>query len=244
MFLLIVAPTAVAGAAEWSTVHQTEDLTIQARASPDSPVKELRAEGRIDATPAAVWAVIADLERYPDFMPYVKTSRVLAREPGGVTIVYQRLSFGGLRLLGVSDRDYVIRIVDDVATTSDGRPLLRRVWNITHVAAPAPDPSVIRLAVNRGSWQLSPAGNDATATIAVYCLFTDPGGALPAWVVNRANQSGIPEVFQAVRATAKESRYAGRSSPAPAADAPSAADLSSQAACMAWRRRFRRRGSR
>ena len=232
VFLLIVAPTAIAGAAEWSTVHQTEDLTIQARDHPDSPVKELRAEGRIDATPAAVWAVIADLERYPDFMPYVKTSQVLAREPGGVTIVYQRLSFGGLRLLGVSDRDYAIRIVDDVATTSDGRPMLRRVWNITDAPAPASDPSVVRLAVNRGSWQLSPAGDDAT--IAVYCLFTDPGGALPAWIVNRANQSGIPDVFQAVRATAKDSRYAGRSMPAPSVDAPSVADrLASQAACTA-----------
>ena len=185
-------------------------------------MKELRAEGRIDAPPATVWAVIADLERYPEFMPYVKVSRVLAREPGGVTIAYQQLSFGGLRLLGVSDRDYVIRIVDDVTTTSDGRPLLRRVWNIADAPVPSSDPSVIRLTVNRGSWQLSPAGDDAT--LAVYCLFTDPGGSLPAWVVNRANQSGIPDVFKAVRATAKEARYAGRPMPAPPADAAGSSD--------------------
>jgi hypothetical protein len=135
-----------------------------------------------------------------------------------VTIAYQQLSFGGLRLLGVSDRDYVIRIVDDVAITSDGRPMLRRVWNITDAPVPSSDPSVIRLTINRGSWQLSPAADGAT--FAVYCLFTDPGGALPAWIVNRANQSGIPDVFKAVRDAAKDARYAGRPMPSPAADAP------------------------
>jgi hypothetical protein len=165
-------------------------------------------------------------------MPYVKATRVLAREPGGVTIVYQRLSFGALRLLGLGDRDYAIRIVDDVTTTREGRPLLRRVWTITDALAPAPDPSVVRLTVNRGSWQLSPAGDDAT--LAVYCLFTDPGGSLPAWIVNRANQSGVPDVFQALRTTAKDPRYAGQPVPAPPADAPSAADrLASQSACGA-----------
>jgi hypothetical protein len=230
--VLVLASTTLAGAAEWSTVHRTEDLTIQAREHPDSAVKELRAEGRIDASPGSVWAVIADLERLPQFMPYVKASQVLAREPGGVTIAYQRLSFGGLRLLGLSDRDYVIRIVDDVTTTRDGRPLLRRVWTVTDAPAPTPDPSVIRLTVNRGSWQLSPAGDDAT--LAVYCLFTDPGGSLPAWIVNRANQSGIPDVFQAVRATVRDPRYAGRPSPTPPADAPSAADQqASRSVCAA-----------
>jgi ribosome-associated toxin RatA of RatAB toxin-antitoxin module len=217
--VLVLAPAAIVGAAEWSIVHQAADLTIEARAHPDSPVKELRAEGRIEAPPGTVWAVIADLERYPEFMPYVKASRVLAREPGGVTIAYQQLSFGGLRLLGVSDRDYVIRIVDDVATTSDGRPLLRRVWTITDVAVPSSDPSVIRLTINRGAWLLTPAADGAT--LAVYCLFTDPGGSLPAWVVNRANQSGIPDVFKAVREAAKEARYAGRPMPSPAPGAAS-----------------------
>ena len=230
--VMVLASTTLAGAAEWTTVHRTDDLTIQTREHPDSSVKELRAEGRIDATPGSVWAVLADFERYPDFMPYVKVTQVLAREPGGVTIAYQRLSFGGLRLLGISDRDYAIRIVDDVTTTREGRPLLRRVWTISEALAPAPDPSVTRLTVNRGSWQLSPAGEDAT--LAVYCLFTDPGGSLPAWIVNRANQSAIPDVFQAVRTTAKDPRYVGRPSPAPPADAPSAADqLASRSACAA-----------
>ena len=217
LVVLIVTP-ALVEAAEWAIVHQAEGLTIQARDHPDSPVKELRAEGRIDSPPATVWAVISDVERFPEFMPYVKASQILAREPAGGTIVYQRLSFGALRMLGLSDRDYVIRIVEGVTTTSDGRPLLRRAWNITDAAGPAPDPSVIRLVVNRGSWQLSPAGDDGT--LAVYCLFTDPGGSLPAWVVNRANQSGVPEIFKAVRTTAKDARYAGRALPSPTAETP------------------------
>ena len=222
-------PLAV-GAADWTVVHTADDLTIQARALPGSAVKELRAEGRIDAPPGAVWAVIADLDRYPEFMPYVKVLRVLAREAGGVTSAYQRLSFGALRMLGVSDRDYAIRIVDDATTGPDGRPMLRRVWDIADVPLPAPEPSVVRLAVNRGAWLLRAVADDPTATIAVYCLLTDPGGSLPAWVVNRANQTGIPEVFAAVRATAREPRYAGQPSPSLGAATPG--HLSSQTSCI------------
>jgi polyketide cyclase/dehydrase/lipid transport protein len=218
-----------AAVAPWETVHTEDGLVVQSRARPGSAIAELRAEGAIAAPPAVVRAVVADVERYPEFMPYVKVSRVLARDSGGDTVVYQRLSFGALRLLGVGDRDYVIRITEQVLASPTGQPVFRRRWNLADAAgAPPPEDSVIRLAVDRGLWELGPADPAGTRTRAIYCLFTDPGGSLPAWVANQANRTGIPDVFAAVRKAATDPRYAGATAPvaasAPLPDARDACD--------------------
>jgi hypothetical protein len=208
LWLAVAVATA---AEEWTTVHRTDDLVIEARPQPGSPVKVLRAEGRIASPPSAVWGVVADVERSAEFIPYVKKSAVLSREGPGVTVAYQRLSFGAIRFLGVDDRDYVIRMVDEVGNAAAGRAVVRRRWTIADVPGPAVEGDVVRLKVNQGSWYLEPtAGEPGADTIAVYCLFTDPGGSLPAWVVNRANQTGIPDLFRAIRETARDPRYAGR----------------------------------
>jgi hypothetical protein len=219
---LLSAASAGAGGA-WEVVHVEDDLVVQARAREESPIRELRAEGTVAAPPGVVRAVIADVERYPAFMPYVKASRVLAREPDGAVLVYQRLSFGALGLF-VDDRDYVIRIAEHAWRTPEGAPVYRRRWAIAEAAeTPPSERAVVRLAVNRGSWELGPADSAGARTRAVYCLFTDPGGALPSWLANQANRTGIPDVFAAVRKAASDARYAGATAPPPTDTAPRSA---------------------
>jgi hypothetical protein len=119
-----------------------------------------------------------------------------------------------LRFFGIGDRDYTIRIREQILTSATGQPVYRRRWMLTDTAgAPPPEPSVVRLAVNRGLWDLSAADSSGTRTRAVYCLFTDPGGSLPAWVANQANRTGIPDIFAAVRKAAADPRYASAKAP-------------------------------
>jgi hypothetical protein len=41
---------------------------------------------------------------------------------------------------------------------------------------------------------------DSKSTQVTYFVHTDPGGALPAWVINIANKESAPSVVKAVRA--------------------------------------------
>jgi hypothetical protein len=41
-----------------------------------------------------------------------------------------------------------------------------------------------------------------------YCVFTDPAGSLPKWVVGMANTEAVPDLFAAVAGQATSSRYA------------------------------------
>jgi hypothetical protein len=132
-------------------------------------------------------------------MPFIQVSRVLQSEQGGkVTYVYSVV-----RAPMIDARDYVIRVLDE-SDWKDGRGYLKVSWKIANERAPKSEGNMVRVEVNDGFWLLEPSDN-GERTRAVYYLYTDPGGAIPKWIVNRANATAIPDVWEAVRRAAKES---------------------------------------
>lgn len=195
---------------------QSPPVRVETRAIPRRDVKQITAQGRIDAPPHVVRAVIADVERYAAIMPYVKESRVLARGPAGEVVAYQRLSFG---IPFVQDRHYAIRIAERPYRDADGRAWAF-VWRLEDALPENATRDAVRVTVNNGHWDLRPVAGATGATDVRYCVFTDPAGALPKWLVGLANTEGVPQLFAAVATAAADPRYA--SAPAPA-DAPAAA---------------------
>jgi hypothetical protein len=196
-------------------------VQVATRAVPGSDVKQVTAQGMINAPPHVARAVIADLERYPAFMPYVVESRVLSREASGDTLNYQRLSFG---LPLVQDRHYVIRITERAYLDADRRRAWAIVWRLEDGLPLGASAKAVRVAVNSGHWDLRPAAGSANATDVRYCVFTDPAGALPKWLVGLANTEGIPQLYAAVSAAAASPRYALL--PPPSDEGAVAAELS------------------
>jgi hypothetical protein len=185
-------------------------VTVETRAIPGRDVKEVTAHGIVDAPPHVVRAVIADVGRYPAFMPYVKDSRILGRDAQGAVLNYQRLSFG-LPLVG--DRHYVIRVAERRYRERDGRLAYAFVWRLEDGLPPGVDLDAVRVSVNSGYWDLRPAQDSDGATGVRYCVFTDPAGALPKWLVGLANTEAIPKLFAAVASEARSPRYATRVPP-------------------------------
>jgi len=52
---------------------------------------------------------------------------------------------------------------------------------------------------------LEPQGT--TKTRATYSIYTDSGGALPAFIANKASEIGIRRIFAAVRKQVKDPKY-------------------------------------
>ena len=50
--------------------------------------------------------------------------------------------------------------------------------------------------------------DQGAATDVRYCVFTDPAGSLPKWVVGLANDQAVPQLYAAVAAQAATPRYA------------------------------------
>jgi hypothetical protein len=191
---VVAAPPAGEG---WAIAVQNERLTVYARERKGSGVQEMRAEGVMDAPPEKVWRVLRDYDRYPKTMPYIQAARILHREDGDKVMYLYSVVSAPM----VNARDYVIRVVDE-SDWRDGRGYLKVSWKIANERAPKAPGNIVRVEVNDGFWLLEPSEN-GKSTRAVYYLYTDPGGAIPRWIVNRANATAIPDVWEAVRRAAK-----------------------------------------
>jgi hypothetical protein len=73
---------------------------------------------------------------------------------------------------------------------------------------------------NSGYWDLRPVKDSDRSTDVRYCVFTDPAGALPKWLVGLANTEAVPQLFAAVSTAAASPRYAGLPPPPADGDAP------------------------
>jgi len=182
----------------WVEVSSSPKLSVYCRPKPGSPIKEYQATGVIAAPNWVVENVLADAESYPSFMPYVDECHILKRGPDG-WVSYQRVSAPL-----ISGRDYVLRIRAEEHPSNRGTVYARR-WQVDSSVAVPERKGVVRVKINEGSWILEPSGESTTR--ATYSVFTDPGGAIPATILNYANQSAIPKVFAAVEKQAAEKRY-------------------------------------
>jgi hypothetical protein len=184
----------------WVRQSSHEGVEVFARERKGSNVKELRSIGIIDAPPPVVFRVVTDYESYVGTMPYTEISKVLTKKDDGKSV----LLYVQLNPPLASRRDYTVQIFDE-SDWKGGKGFFKTRWTLAG-GGPAKKEGVVRLTFNDGSWLFEPIEN-GTKTRATYYLFTDPGGALPAWLANKANSVAIPGVFEALRKQSKQPKY-------------------------------------
>jgi hypothetical protein len=172
---------------EWREVSKNPSLTIYTRHRTGSTLEELRAVGELDASAAKVQTVLAEVSRYPEFMPFTKECRLLARD--------EQLCYMLLNPPIVGERDYTIRVHRESRKGDNGATAYYSHWEVANSEGPAPRPGVNRVNINEGSWLLEPVGNRTRAT---YILFTD-GGGIPPFLANIANKQSVSQLFDALR---------------------------------------------
>lgn len=209
-----VAVSSLAAHAEepWKEAAKTEvagrSLTVFARARAGSDVQEVLGKGSFDAPPWVIKNVVDDVARYSEFMPYTAKSTIESKGDGFV-VSYQRLS-----VPLADDRDYTIKIFDESKEDAAGNIVWKNRWSSAGVTVgPKPIDGVVRVAVNEGYWQLEDL-DGGKRTKATYYVYTNPGGAMPAFLVNAANTQAVPDLFKAVAKASSDPRYQ-KTKPAP-----------------------------
>lgn len=189
---------------QWEFRSQNDGIAVYNRNAQGSSIKEVKAEGMIDAPPAAVWAVLRDIVSYPKTMPYTRVTEILGQEKDGNILYY----YTALALPIVKDRDYSLKVTLD-HVPADGSGVYRLSWvaGNDYPKAPPAKSGFVRLSEVAGYWELTPK-QDGKATHAVYFVHTDPASPLPGFILNKANSDTVPKVFNAVREWAKKAPYA------------------------------------
>jgi len=213
------------GGEPFEKVNETKDgIVVWMRASCDArcSVKEVMAETRFaKCTARRFWRAVSDVERYAEFVPFVKTSRVVKKEIGirlvrdvganrgaetpedGSSATSERVAdrvwaYNVVKPPVASARDYCIRITvpsaDDPAFVSN-ETSFRSSWVVDSTEAPPAKRGVVRLAQNRGSWRVADDGGGGC--LVTYRVFTDPGASVPGWLIDVANKTSVPDVLRA-----------------------------------------------
>jgi Polyketide cyclase / dehydrase and lipid transport len=192
-------PGSVAASDGWKLSSEGDGIKIYSRAHPNSPVKEFRAVGEIEAPSREVHAVIDDVASYPEFMPYVTQCLLLKRDEDSI-LTYQRIS-----TKIVCDRDFTLRIREKSWASPDGLTFLNQ-WQIANGLGPPEKPGVIRVKICEGSWLLEPSS--AVRTKATYSVCSDSAGKVPVFLANHFSQVSIRKIFEVVRKQVKDPKYA------------------------------------
>jgi hypothetical protein len=101
----------------------------------------------------------------------------------------------------VSNRDFIIRI------TLTQEPLTK-VMTIVAENMPKYVPQkngIVRIQKSYGIWQISPIDNKHVRV--EYTLQVDPGGSIPAWLVNMVASTGPYQSFIGLRKQVKKEKY-------------------------------------
>jgi hypothetical protein len=180
--MALLAHTARGGECDgFDPVLERDGVKVFNRKLDGSAVRELCATARIDAAPADVFAVLQAVETYPRIMPPTTVAERRATI-GDETIYYMVIAPGF-----IERRDYCIA----KRSGGDGKN-----YFVDWRAFDCPHTNVVRMVANSGSWRLSPLDG---GTAVVYRTHADPGGLVPAWLVNRASARRVPDIFQSLR---------------------------------------------
>jgi hypothetical protein len=184
-------------AADWEQVTEGA-VSIRARPLADIPGgREVLAEGDMEAGLPDVQAALKDHDHFRFWMPYVTESRVLEAQPDGARVTYTRLDFPI-----ISDRDFVLRVVDTEVPGANGIPVAYlQKWTPANDALPVRS-GVVRLLHNEGSWNFTPRGEGRVHY--VYRFIVEPGGSIPGFLAGVGQKDAVLDTVHAVEKRARK----------------------------------------
>ncbi len=195
---------------KWVLDHKDDNIAVYVRERDDSGIEDVKAVGLLNAPADVLMRVVERVGDYDEFIPFTAEATVIQKK-GMVQLVYQRVDAPFL-----DERDYYATVTDKSYTRKDGTRVYRSDWS----SAPASywkknlRKDCIRVTVVDGYWEFEPYKPDPKKAIARYRLFTDPGGAIPDWVLNAGSKRALPLIFEAVEKQAQLPQY---QAPKPAA---------------------------
>lgn len=191
--LLTVMPGTASGdpAPAWHADGMVDGVLIERRSAPGSHFDELRLSTFSSLSLQRVCDAI-----YPVRLPSTPERRfrkqVLLRETGSERWTYEQIS-----VPIVSDRDYVMHVKLEQSAASGHCSVL---FETEDDPARPPVAGLVRIPVIRGHWDVFPVADGRLSV--QYRVFSDPGGAVPAFLARGGQRSAAVDFMKIILARA------------------------------------------
>jgi hypothetical protein len=132
-------------------------------------------------------ALLADYDRYDEFVFPIVESRIVRTEPGR-TLVYQRHHY-----FAIADREGLLWMR---AVPRDGG--MSYEWESANDEPLTLQPGNVRTVRNEGRWFVAPDASGGVRVI--HQVSIDPGGSIPSWVTALAGSRGFVRILSDLHA--------------------------------------------
>ncbi len=180
LLLLLLIPGA-ARAQEWEELFEEKGVTVWSREVKGTSFVEFRGRGMVDASIRDLAAVIRDNNKKTEWMHQCAEDFAIQYRAPLHIITYNRTASP---VFFISDRDVVLDVRAKVKP--EEKSILIEFRNTKHPKMPDRD-GVVRMPRLTGYWLLE--AKSPTTTELTYQVAADPGGALPAWLVNMVSKN-------------------------------------------------------
>ncbi len=188
LIVLTPVPAASLPPLIWQSVANKDGVLVERREQEGSSLYEMRATAESPLPPAEIFATIWRQREHPQFVPYLKRLDVLF-EVGNERLTYEQIA-----VPLAQDRDYTVRLERHADPATQRYEV---VFATANNAGPGPDKNHQRVSAIRGRWLVEP-GPGGLGSRLHYEVFSDPGGALPAWLINRTQGSAVAKLVRAM----------------------------------------------
>ncbi|MBS2021031.1 MAG: hypothetical protein JST92_01375 [Deltaproteobacteria bacterium] len=187
---LTLTRPAPAAEGDWEQTSDKDGVQVWKREDPGSPFHGIKGSGEVKAPPVVVAQVLLDEARSPEWIDSLAEARVVQQAAEDDYIEYNRVDMPW----PVRDREFLppVHMSLDEATgvaTIKSEPFT--------LAALPPKPKTIRGTL-RAIYVLEPLADGAHTRLTVE-IHSDPGGWLPAWLVNFFQKDWANETIAGIR---------------------------------------------
>lgn len=174
---------------EWNLKKDRDGIRVYSRSSDHSKFNEIKAEFIMRARLSQLASVMLDADDHVQWQYSTKSSYLLQRVSESELYFYNEISAPW----PVANRDLIVHLKISQDPSS-------RVMTMLAVCTPGYSPvhpSVVRVPSSRAVWTVTPFSGDSLSV--KYVMEIDPGGSVPAWLVNLFASRGPYESFKNLR---------------------------------------------
>jgi len=162
-------------------------MRVERRLLPGTGRYEVRVSTYAPFPPPVIFETLWKHQEYTEFVPYLQHLTILTQSPNA-KVMYERIT-----MPFVAARDYTVKVT---AAQDPARGRIQIAFVSAPEYGPPETPKYVRVTDIQGSWTLVPTLDGGTAV--TYVVASNPGGALPVWIVNVAQRKAVPTMVKAM----------------------------------------------
>ncbi|MBV8388539.1 MAG: START domain-containing protein [Mucilaginibacter sp.] len=195
--LVVLTITSASAQNDWKLSADKEGIKVYTSIVPDSKIKAVKVECDLNTTPSQLVSVVMDINTATDWVYHVKSAKLVKQVSPSELYYYSEVSLPW----PAANRDFVahLTVSKDPVTkvvTIDG-PAVSGYVPIKR--------GVVRIDNSSGKWVITPI---STSQVHVqYSIHVDPGGSLPAWLVNLFATDAPLKIFEGLKVQLQKPAY-------------------------------------